>query len=146
MEIGNVNVASPGCGAHFLTAADAPAACTRFVTSAGRKRENVLISNRGKAIRIIGEPFRDHVDNIALALHVPLNNEHARREDDAALLFVKLGPYDEVRDAGFIFDRDEHDALGGTGLLTDKDDPGGLHAPAVLHSFRLSAANDAGAL
>ena len=58
---------------------------------------------------------------------------------DLAKAFERLGPDDEIGDAGFVLDGHEDDALGGARPLAHQHDAGDRDAAAVLDSLQLGA-------
>lgn len=71
------------------------------------------------------------VDDFALAADLAVDAEQAGADDFAALAFHELGADDDVGEAGFVLEGDEHRAFGGAGALAAGDDAGGADELAV---------------
>ena len=71
-------------------------------------------------------------------------DEQVRRADDGrALLGEQIGPHDDVGDAGFILEREEHESLCGARPLPRDDGAGHAHAPAVPAARQIDRAQHA---
>ena len=59
------------------------------------------------------------------------------------LLVVEIGPHDDVGDAGFVLEREEHEPFGRARPLARDDHAGRAHAPARAHAWQLDRGHDA---
>ena len=73
----------------------------KLITAPVRQQERGLpLADTGEFPREIGEVMGDKVDDFALTLNATTDRDHAGGEDDAAIFFERLGPHDEIGDAG----------------------------------------------
>lgn len=79
----------------------------------------------------VDDPASLEVDDFALAADLAVDAEQAGADDFAALALQELGADDDVGEAGFVFEGDEHGAFGGAGALAAGDDAGGADELAV---------------
>ena len=70
----------------------------------------------------VDDPASLEVDDFALAADLAVDAGQAGADDFAALAFQELGADDDVGEAGFVFEGDEHRAFGGAGALAAGDD------------------------
>lgn len=70
------------------------------------------------------ELLATQVHDVALDLERAADEEERRRRDEEGLAFEPFGCDDHVDDSGFVFDREEDEALGGTGALAADDESG----------------------
>jgi hypothetical protein len=61
----------------------------------------------------------------------------------AAKFLEHLWPHDEIGDAGLVFERNEHDALGRARPLAHQHQAGGFEPAAVARLHRIHASDDA---
>ena len=85
----------------------------------------------------------DDMDDLAFALNTATDPQHACGKDCAALLLIDGWPNDEIGDAGFVLDRDEHDSLGGARPLSQEDKAGDLDPAPVPRLHGLIAGDTA---
>jgi len=76
-------------------------------------------ADTGEQGREIVEPLGNDVDHFPFPLDLAANAHHRSAKHDAAVLLEDIGPDNEIGDIGLVLERDEHDALGGTGVLAD---------------------------
>jgi hypothetical protein len=88
----------------------------------------------------------DEMHNIAFTLDASVDANHSGGQNDAPISLEHLYPHHQIGDAGFVLDRDEHDAFGGAGPLSDEDQAGYLRPCSVARLHRFSAAHDASAM
>jgi hypothetical protein len=96
-----------------------------LVAAAVAKREGGTSS--AKAFEQIGqivEAVCHDMNDLTLALHAAMAGKHAGGENNASLPFELARPYDEVGDAGFVFNGDEHDPRRRPGPLPDEHKTG----------------------
>src|SRR3546814_3146388 len=78
------------------------------------------------------------VQTCALPIFGPLLLQNTAREqemtadDDFALRVDQRWPHDQIDDAGIVFERDEHRALGGSGSLAEHDNAGDAHMDSLV--------------
>jgi hypothetical protein len=114
-----------------------------FVAAPMRQWERCISApNAGQFGREVGELVRNEMHNLAFSLNAATHGKHACGEDNTAP-FEQFWPYDEVGDAGLVFDGDEHDALGGAMSLPDEDDTGRLEPFAVAGVHGLATSDNA---
>jgi len=80
---------------------------------------------------MIPEAVRDDVQHITFALHLAEDAEQSRVQQLAALARDQARTHDYVDVAGFVFERDEDDAIRRSGPLAADDDAGHMHALTV---------------
>ena len=85
----------------------------------------------------------DNMDDVAFALDPATDPEHAGGKDDTALPLIDRRPDNEIGDAGFVLDRDEHDALGRARPLSQENKAGDLDPAPVSRPHGLVAGNAA---
>ena len=73
----------------------------------------------------------DQVNDAARALDLATAAEHRGAEDRSAVLLEDGGPDDEIGVRGFVFQGDEHDALGGARHLANQHQPRNGNSPSV---------------
>ena len=74
-----------------------------LITAPVRQQERGLpLADTGEFPREIGEVIGDKVDDFALTLNATTDSDHAGGEDDAAIFFERLGPYDKIGDTGLV--------------------------------------------
>lgn len=73
-------------------------------------------------MRVIPNLFGDDVDNAALALQLALHDHEVSIENGAPLACLNARPYNEIANAGFVFEAHEHDSSRGLGALPVGDD------------------------
>ena len=101
---------------------DARAAMMEFVAAPVWQRETgVPVADAGEIRRQVRQMIGHEMDDVALALDAALHGDHAGRENDATLAFIKRRPDHQVGDAGLVLDGDKHDALRRPWLLTHQD-------------------------
>ena len=69
-------------------------------------------------------PLRFDVNHAVLILQRPFDQQEAAARDDDAVALEDIGSKDDVGDAGFIFEREEDEALGRAGPLACDDATG----------------------
>ena len=79
---------------------------------------------RAQPGRQIDEAFGDQQHDVVGGLYLPIDAQQTCAKNFAVLLLGKPGMDDNVDDAGFVFDGDEH-ALGRARFLAASDDTGG---------------------
>jgi hypothetical protein len=126
VQVRHVDVSRLGALRRQAARVDAGTAVVEFVAAPMWQREAVIpITDAGEFGGQIGQMVCDEMDDFALALDAALHSDHARRQDNAPLAFIEGRPDHQVGDAGLVLDGDEHDALGGSRLLTHRDQAGG---------------------
>ena len=101
---------APGCDRSRI---DAGAAAMEFAAAPVRRRKDrIAVADGRKRRRQIGQRVGDELHKLPFPLNAPIDGQHVRGKDDAALLFEELWPDDEIGDAGLVFDGDDHDAFG----------------------------------
>jgi len=83
------------------------------------------------------------MDDLAFALHLPEDAEQAGTEQFPALFFDESRVHHDIRQSGFIFERDEDNAAGRSRPLTTGDDAGGARQLAVGGALQLAGGNEA---
>lgn len=78
-----------------------------------------------------------------LLLHEAFDEEERRADDDEAVVVEEVGADDDVGDAGFIFEGEEDEALGGAWTLTGDDGAGDADAASVADAAEVDGAEDA---
>ena len=84
----------------------------RFGTTGGEAQEHV---------RAVVQTPGHHMDDLHVALHMPLDCQQPGLHDGLAVVRHHLGPDDKIGDAGLVFEGDEADALGAARPLPDQD-------------------------
>src|SRR5947207_3371223 len=76
------------------------------------------------AVDLLGAHRRDAV----LVLQHAIHDQKRLPDDDETITREKIRPHDDVRDPGFVLEREEHEAFGGTGALARDDYAGHSNA------------------
>jgi len=83
------------------------------------------------------EPRRLHMNYPILILQNALRQQKLASHDGQPLPFVEIGRHDDVRNAGFIFHREEDKTLGRTGPLACNDTPRRFDVLAIPTAAKL---------
>ena len=142
MEIGNENI--PGLAQLRGFAGIGPAGMLGLIAAPGRDRERfVQAPNLPQKVRVVADMLGDDVDDAAFTLNLAAAGQHLRAENGPAMFLKERGPDNQIGDIAFVFERDEHDALGRTRTLTHHHEAGNGHALTVLHVLQGCAWHDA---
>src|SRR5437867_8615520 len=91
------------------------------------------------AVDLLGAHRRDAV----LVLQHAIHDQKRLPDDDETIPREKIRPHDDVRDPGFVLEREEHEAFGGTGALARDDHAGHSNAPSLPRAVEVARPQDA---
>ena len=110
------------------------------LVGAREHKRKALMGKQGKVARAINNVLDDQMhDAFFASLHEGRDPYKARAHHDLSEPLHQRGPYYEIGDPAFIFNRHEHNAFGAAGLLPDQNHARDPHAFAVNKRFDLMA-------
>ena len=89
-----------------------------------------------KLRRQILQSIDDEMSHAVLPLQEARGKEGSGQAADAAIPLPHVRPHDQIRTAGFVFERDERRSLGGSRPLPHENQAGDAIAPVGFHTFQ----------
>jgi hypothetical protein len=91
----------------------------------------------------VGHVVSDDVDDLVIIFHPAAHLHQPAAHHHAALLFLEIGPDDQIDDSGLVLEGDEAHPLGAARALADQHHPGDLDHAAELAAPEVASAHEA---